>query len=214
MVTIITVVVMLAISITGIAIGMIITLQKTKKELEGKKVATILTASGDRFDKLLRIDGNQLIDPTLSNDGRLEMLPYLVHAGKGYDMWWPPGRPKALQVSVKSYIYAERNPEPLDPFGRPPVICSEILGNLQDINFSRAMVARSEEITGEDSGVRIKPKSKVLMYMMIGIAITLGIIAIYMVTKNGGETNTTNEVLSIMVTEQSRSMEAIKCLKI
>lgn len=139
-----TAILLLIITLVGISFAggfIFYTQRKNKMALIGKKLATVLTASGERHDKLLEVDGNQLWDKVKG-----KLLPYMIRPDKSFDVWWPPGRPRLIQLSVKSFLYAEGNPEPIDPFDRLPVITSEVLGNLQNINFSRAMAGRVTEI--------------------------------------------------------------------
>lgn len=145
---------------------------RNKKALAGKKIATILTPSGERHDKLLEVEGNQLWDKINGKS-----FPYMIRPDKSYDVWWPLGKSKLLQVLAKSFLYAEGNPEPIDPFERPPVMTAEVLGNLQDINFSRAMVGRTEEIV---EGIQGKFKLPTLMYVLIGIAVAASLAAVLM----------------------------------
>ena len=145
---------------------------RVKKSLAGRKLVTILTPSGERYDKLLKVDGDQLWDKSEGKN-----IPYMVKPEKSFDVWWPFGRPKIVQVSVKSYLYAERNPEPIDPFGKPPVITGEVLANLQDINFSKAMVGRSEELV---EGSQARANIPVMLYVLIGIAILVSLVSIVM----------------------------------
>ena len=153
---------------------------KTKKSLVGKKLATILTAGGERQDKLLKVEGNQIWD---EKGHRKRPIPYMIRPDKSFDVWWPLGKPKILQVSVKSFLYAEGNPEPIDPFNRPPVITNEVLGNLSDINFSRAMVGRTGEIVeGERAG---KFKLPIIIYVAIGLALLASIVAIFLAFAGG-----------------------------
>ena len=148
--------------------GTILLLQyRIRKSLAGKKLVTILTPTGERHDKLLEVNGNQLWDK--SGDKK---IPYMVKPEKSFDVWWPFGRPRIVQVSVKSYLYAENNPEPIDPFDKPPVMTGEVLANLQDINFSKAMVGRSEEIV---EGAQVKANIPVVLYILIGVAILMSL---------------------------------------
>jgi len=155
--------------VSGLLIGgyMFWTQNKHKKALIGRKLATILAPSGERMDKLLPVEGNQIWDEV---QGR--KFPYMVRPDKGFDVWWPPGKLRLLQVSVKSFLYAEGNPEPIDPFDRPPVITVEVLGNLQNINFSRAMVGRTEEIARETEALR-KPKIPMWAYIVGGVVLLI-----------------------------------------
>lgn len=149
----------------------------TRKAIIGRNIATILSPAGRRTDKLLEVEGNQLWDEV---KGR--KLPYMIRPDKSFDIWWPIGKPKLLQVSVKSFLYAEGNPEPIDPFERPPVMTSEVLGNLQDINFSKAMVGRTEEIVDGD---KQKKPSFLILYILIGVSIIVSLGAVFMALSGG-----------------------------
>ena len=143
---------------------------KNKKDLAGRKIATILTPSGERHDKLLEVEGNQLWDRINGKS-----FPYMIRPDKSYDVWWPLGKAKLLQDQAKSYLYAEGNPEPIDPFERPPVMTAEVLGNLQDVNFSRAMVGRTTEIA---EGLPGAFKIPTLLYILIGTAVVASLASI------------------------------------
>lgn len=162
--------------------GLIFFMQhRNRKSLIDKRLATILTPSGDRIDKLLKVNFNELRD---KDPVTKEEIPYYVRPDKSFKVWWPFNRPKILQVNINSYLYAERNPEPLDPFWRPPVVDGLLMGNLKNINFSRAMVGRSEEIVAEQQAFSGMPKKKALPkgWLIIGgivlIAIIIGAIMI------------------------------------
>ena len=145
---------------------------RNKKALIGRRLATILTYSGERRDELLEVKGNQLFDRI----DKTESNPYFIRPDKSYDTWYPFGRPRLFQVSVKSFLYAENNPEPIDPFNRPLVMTSEVLGRLQNANFSKAMVGRADEAVEQMSPG--KAKIPLPIYIALGVAIVASIIAI------------------------------------
>lgn len=151
---------------------------RNKRALIGRKLATILTPAGERHDKLLKVRGNQLWDKVEGGD-----VPYMVRPDKSYDVWWPFGKPRLLQVSIKSYLYAEGNPEPIDPFNKPPVLTSEVLANLQNINFSKAMVGRSEEIVEKEGPGKVS--IPLYLYIIVGVAVTASLGAVFMVFAGG-----------------------------
>lgn len=140
------------------------------KQSEGGIYATIIKQGGARRDTLLYFNpdvDDQVLDVKKGSDGIVRKQPYYVRGDKTWNLQYPPNFPKPLTVTVRSAIYAENNPEPFDPFLNPPVITSEVLGNLQDTNFSRAMVARAEEIT--EAQVAEIPKK--FYYVVIGAAL-------------------------------------------
>ena len=150
---------------------------RNKKNLMNKRLATILTPSGDRKDKLLSVNFNELhdIDPDTNED-----IVYFIRPDKAWKTDWPFGRPKLLQVSINSFIYKERDPEPLDPYMRPAVIDGLVLGNLKSISFSRAMVGRSEEIVQEQELRKVPKKKKfpVFLFVILGVLLIGVILAV------------------------------------
>jgi len=76
-------------------------------------------------------------------EGELRKMEYHIKPWKQMWCWWPPGRPRIVQAHVPTWSFVEGNPEPWDPYDRPLAIHSEVLANLQNVNFSRAMVGRS-----------------------------------------------------------------------
>lgn len=152
---------------------------RAKKETKNKRLATILTPSGYREDKLLPVNHNELRD---TDPDTKESIPYYIRPDKSYQTYWPFGRPKILQVAITSFLYAERNPEPIDPFGRVRVVDGVLLGNLKNINFSRAMVGRSEEIVQEQQRGRQKKKIPVMLFVILGVALLGGLVAVMVLT--------------------------------
>ena len=151
---------------------------KSRRALIGKRLATIVTPTGERFDKLLEVRGNQLID----HPDKTTTQVYMVRPDKSYDTWWPIDRHRMMQVLIKSFLYAAGNPEPLDPFNRNPVITSEVLGDMHDINFSRAMVGRTEEIVKEENNYGGKKKFPVLPVAIgVGVLLLVLIVAVVVV---------------------------------
>jgi len=152
---------------------------KSRRALIGRRLVTILTPTGERFDKLLEVRGNQLIDHLDKTTTQV----YMVRPDKSYDTWWPIDKHRMMQVLIKSFLYAEGNPEPIDPFIRTPVVTSEVLGDMHDINFSRAMVGRTEEIVNEENRYGRKKKFPILPIAIgagVLLLILIGVVALVM----------------------------------
>ena len=146
---------------------------KNRRALVDKRLATILTPSGDRDDRLLPINFNQLKDKDTDTG---EDIIYFVRPDKSFKVWWPPGRPRFLQVNINSFLYKERCSEPEDPYNRPTVMDGLVLGNITNISVSRAMVGRSEEIVRDQQSLRPPEKKKIPVFLFVILGVILLVI--------------------------------------
>ena len=147
---------------------------RNKKAIRGNRLTLIYKWGGDADLVLLPLEGSKLVQR--SKEGY--EMPYMVRPDKGFNIMWPLGKSSIFQVPVKLFSYAEGNPEPIDPFDRPPVINNEVLGNLQDKNMSRAMVGRGEEIIEKMGPPRRKKMSSMWLWVAIGAAIIIILIIV------------------------------------
>ena len=162
--------ILLVMLVLGFALFVFVHQYKLKTKLVGKRFVTILTKAGERKDLLLPIENSQVWHGN---------RPYLIMPEKSFDVWWPLNKSKIFQQCVKSFLYSEGNPEPIDPFDRPTVVTNEVLANLQDVSFSRAMLGRSEEIVGETYRTGKSPHGSLLLVLVI-VVVILGMAAIVM----------------------------------
>ena len=159
--------------------------RKYRKDSEGKAVMTVWRKSGESDDTLQTVEGDHFIIKGVGISKGFSKNP-MIRADKSRRVWWPLGRPKILQIHMDRYLYSEGNPEPWDPDDRPLVINDEVLGNLQNVNFSRAMVGRSEEIVSSQDKFRPKPKAPVLLWVIIGVCVIGLIGAVIFLMQSGG----------------------------
>jgi len=153
-----------------------------KKAIRGNRLTLIYKWGGDADLVLLPLEGSKLIQ--MSKEGY--EMPYMVRPDKGFNIMWPLGKSSIFQVPVKLFSYAEGNPEPIDPFDRPPVINNEVLGNLQDKNMSRAMVGRGEEIIEKMGPPRKKKMGNTWLWIAIGAGIIIAVVVLVMAQGEGG----------------------------
>lgn len=176
--------------IVTVAAGLVFRIQnKNRKDVEGKRLCTILMKGGDRLDLLLPLEGDVVKHKVTVNDAGKKvdiMVPYLVRPFKSFNAWWPYGRSRLFQVPIKSYVYEESNPEPWHPFSTEPIITGELMGNMLDTSFSRAMLGRSIE---EADKLPAPPKKKtppVVLYVVLGLGLLILLGLGYTVMKSQG----------------------------
>jgi len=146
--------------------------QKTKSAAEGKLYCTFLTPDGSRREELLPIVGNQVFHYDKKRDTN---VAYTIKPNKTWNFLYPPLRPKFFQITVKSALFVESNPEPLPWIENDPVITAEVLGNLQDINFSEILKQQAREAV-EATQFKIP----LLFYLLIGVPVVISVIVIFL----------------------------------
>lgn len=147
---------------------------RTRKAVEGKLLCTFITHSGARFDKLLPITNNTVRDDLGGGEQEYYFKPRTC-----WNTLYPINRPGLLQVTVPSAVFAQDNPEPLNPFESAMVATAEILRNTQDEVFSRMMVDRANREMDEDKRVNALANPTIL-YVLGGGALLAAAAAAYM----------------------------------
>jgi len=137
---------------------------RLKRQVEGHHFCTFISQGGSRADRLEEVDGNEVL--VRKPNGVISR--YYTSNKKSWTTQYPPGRPKLLQVTVKSSLYAEGNPEPLDPFEQDPIITADLLGSIMDVSFGKVL---AEEARKQDTGEDISKKTvQVSKFVYIGLA--------------------------------------------
>jgi len=149
---------------------------KVKKDTDGCQYCTYIHQGGFREDVLSEIDGNEII--RRKPNGIIQR--YYTSTSKSWNTLYPPGRPRILQVSIGSTLYANNNPEPLDPFGQEPIVTSELLGNVMDAKFSEVMVDQTRKMAQEEIGVESEVRVQKTVYIALGVVFLVALIACFL----------------------------------
>lgn len=182
---------------------------KVRREVEGKMWCTFITETGDRLDKLATKKGELLVVEEPPCRGS-----YVINWKKSWTCWYPPMRPRWMQVVVRSAIYREHNVEPqappenvqpnqpLDPEAMEKVLDSRLLKDIQDAEFAKVMVEQSKRAAEEEAEEYTPAKPPMLMYVGIGLAILMAAIGAFLVYSLGAsveEVQTTADSISAAV---------------
>lgn len=166
-----------------IAVAFIFYMQyDARRAVEGMMYITVILEHGGRIDKLATVEGVEVKVSKGSGKGI-----YLIDENHSFNTLYPPNRPKLLQVTVKSAIYAEGRQEPLNPFTDRPVITPMLHMNIQDKAFtdtlSRETIKNYEE-TDITSG-KGKLKLPWYVYAFAGVLLVGVLILGWMVIVQG-----------------------------
>lgn len=172
-----------------ILVGIVVIQRRNKKAVIGKVFCTFFLPHKVRIDTLCRVENKEVFYTTPEGRERT----YLIDHNKTATALYPPGQPRLLQAEVQSIVYNSEDPEPIDPYGGDPLISPELLNNLQNEKFSRAMVgeAAREADAGEGLVGGLSKKD----YIIILIPAAVGLIALiitYLVYIN------TNNIASVL----------------
>ena len=150
---------------------------KNRRAVENKVYCTFIKPSKVRVEELLPVDGIKI---TRKEKGK--NVPYYIRSDKTWNMLYPPNVPfflKVTQVTVASAIFAEKNPEPVDPFSKEQFVTTELLANVQDEKFSELMLKTAERLRELDPTANATDP-KFFWMAMGGLALLSGI-SIYLV---------------------------------
>ena len=119
-------------------------------------------------------------------------MTILIREDKKWDSLYPPGFPKFLQVSAPSAVYYEGCPEPLDPRDpdhKNPVFTEDLLYSFLNEKVSQLMVRFGDEFQHIFDTLSKMPNIKFL-YLLVGIAILIGIIGMIISVQIMGQLST------------------------
>ena len=105
------------------------------KMAQDKLLCTFWMHSGVRLDVLLPKQGRLVPAPPghKTKEGKPFTGNYIFAADRTADALYPPyGVPTFVRVTVPSILYAEGNPDPTDPHGRPSLLTEKTLGFISD----------------------------------------------------------------------------------
>lgn len=170
--------------VTGLIIaGFVLQYQrKIWKMVDGKAFCTVLYPEGVRKDDLFPVLDGWIVQKIKIKEGEKDTeIRYRVKPQYSYKFWYPIGRPRIVQANINSYILEFKNPNPLCPHQKTPVLDGELVSYLFNTTFGRALVARSQELTEEQLawadqlGVsqKMKKKSKWTTIIIVGSVVFL-----------------------------------------
>ncbi len=133
-------------------------------------------------------------------DGRLDIIgpdgdpeSYVVHPKKTLWTFWPPGVPQFLKVPIPSCMYVRDRAEPIDPFRGKSLVTASALKYMTDEGVLKQTWKEARESIG------LKPvsqvKSNLVMYILLGLAITVGFVSVYMVMGISSDVDTLTKAL-------------------
>jgi len=150
---------------------------KVKDSVYILKIAANKQLSG----KLLKPQSNTVID------GKGDDAPkFLIHPGKQFWSFWPPGFPHQIQEPVPTYLYVEGNAEPLDPYDRKSLITPESLRKISD----EAMLKQTWKDVRETLGLKGKFGDYKTLMLLIIISVAMSAVAAYMAFTGANQIST------------------------
>ena len=161
---------------------------KYMKMAQDKLLCTFWMHSGARLDVLLPKVGGKFI-PAPAGHKTKEGMPftgnYIFEADRTANALYPPyGVPTFVRVTLPSIIYAEGNPEPNDPFDRPPLLTEKTLALIADDATAKAFMGQAKDaLAGGASKLGLK---RAHLYILGGILLAgFGIIGILVFLLSG-----------------------------
>ncbi|MDD2904516.1 MAG: hypothetical protein PHU44_18965 [Syntrophales bacterium] len=134
------------------------------------------------------VEENKQISTKLSKvvDGRIDLIgpdgdpeAYVVHPDKTLWTFWPPGVPQFLKVPIPSNLYVRDQAEPIDPYKGKKLVTASSLRYMTDEGMLKQTWKEARESVG------LKPvgagKSNMLIYILLFLAVLVGLVSIYMV---------------------------------
>ena len=153
---------------------------KYMKMAQDKLLCTFWMHSGARLDVLLPKRGRFIQAPPShkTKEGKEYTGSYIFAADRTANALYPPyGVPTFVRVTIPSIIYAEGNPEPTDPHGRPPLLTEKTIGFISDdAAITGAVGGMKDALPGAAGKLGLK---KVHLYILGGVLIAgFGIIGV------------------------------------
>ena len=181
---------------------------RLKRQIENHHFCTFISQGGSRTDKLEEVDGNEII---VRKPNKV-ISRYYTSNKKSWTSQYPLGRPKLLQVTVKSSLYAEGNPEPLDPFELEPIITSDLLGSIMDVSFGKVLAeeARKQEL-GEDVTKKTVQVSKFVYIGFAGVFV-MSLVLVFVTYMSYGNSRDSAQELKDLETKTSVMQEQVQQL--
>jgi hypothetical protein len=129
--------------------------------------------------KLLKVKGNRV--ETKGPGGDPEA--YVVAPEKAMWKHWPDGVPNFIKEPMPAMIYVRNRAEPIDPFNRKSLVTAASLRYMLD----EGMLKQTWKEAKEAAGLKGAQGKEILPIILIGIALLLLIVSIYLAWSTSGD---------------------------
>lgn len=143
------------------------------------------------------IEENKQVSVALAKvvDGRIDITgpdgdpeAYIVHPDKTLWTFWPPGVPQFLKVPIPTNFYVRDRAEPIDPYGGRQIVTASSLSYMID----EGMLKQTWKEAKESVGIKgpMLSKGNLFIYILLGLAICVSLVSIYMILGVSSDVNT------------------------